>query len=113
MIAFTAISLCFVRVPHDLAAVEPSDALTFGTGHAGVEVSDNETTVFTHKINDGHVGVMTHFWSTCGPEVEAGLLVRYYVDGETTLRAADGSRGRRRDHGVDRLHAAAGRGRRL
>ena len=44
MIAFTAISLCFVRVPHDLAAVEPSDALTFGTGHAGVEVSDNETT---------------------------------------------------------------------
>ena len=46
MIAFTAISLCFVRVPHDLAAVEPSDALTFGTGHAGVEVSDNETTVF-------------------------------------------------------------------
>ena len=91
MIALTAVSLSFVRAPHahaDLAAVEPSDALTFGTGHAGVEVSDNETTVFTHKINAGHVGVMTHFWSTCGPEVEAGLLVRYYVDGETTASIA-------------------------
>ena len=91
MIALAAVSLSFVRAPHshaDLAAVEPSDALTFGTGHAGVEVSDNETTVFTHKINDGHVGVLTHFWSTCGPEVEAGLLVRYYVDGETTASIA-------------------------
>ena len=39
-------------------------------------------------FNDGHVGVMTHFWSTCGPEVEAGLLVRYYVDGETTASIA-------------------------
>ena len=41
-----------------------------------------------HKINDGHVGVMTHFWSTCGPEVEGLQLVRYYVDGETTASIA-------------------------
>ena len=57
-------------------------ALTFGTGHAGVSLSTTETDVFVHKIAPGHTGMLTHFWSTCSPDAESGMVVRYYVDGE-------------------------------
>eukprot|EP00051_Salpingoeca_urceolata_P017817 m.245747 g.245747 ORF g.245747 m.245747 type:complete len:470 (+) comp19054_c0_seq3:1593-3002(+) len=59
-------------------------ALTFGTGLAGGHLTVNETTIFSHKITSGSTGVMSHFWSTCSPECEAGAIVRYYFDGETT-----------------------------
>jgi hypothetical protein len=35
-------------------------ALTFGTGHAGVKLTTNETTVFSHDIALGHTGMLTH-----------------------------------------------------
>ena len=73
--------------PPETWSVEPSDALTFGTGHAGVALSKTETVVFEHRIKPGQptqYALMNHFWSTCTPAAEATLLVRYYVDGETT-----------------------------
>ena len=70
-----------------ITASDPS-ALTFGTGHAGIGLATSEATVFEHSVLPGHVGVMTHFWSTCTPAAEAGLLVRYYVDNETTASIA-------------------------
>lgn len=64
--------------------IQASDDLTFGTGHAGVTLSTTETVVFSHIIPPNSIGVMNHFWSTCSPEAEADMLVRYYVDNETT-----------------------------
>ena len=44
--------------------------------------------MFAHKIADGHVGQMDHFWSTCNAECEGALLVRYYIDGEANASVA-------------------------
>jgi len=114
-------------------AIEASDDLTFGTGHAGVTLPTTETVVFSHVIPSGSTGprlffsvslfsipflflflfflslfrpfflfpllslfclswhfssvfagLMNHFWSTCSPEAETDMIVRYYVDNETT-----------------------------
>jgi len=65
-------------------AFAPSDDLTFGTGHAGVVLPVTETVVFTHIIPSNSTGVMNHFWSTCSPEAETNMVVRYYIDNETT-----------------------------
>jgi hypothetical protein len=62
----------------------PSADLTFGTGHAGVTLPTTETVVFAHVIPPNSTGVMNHFWSTCSPEAETDMIVRYYVDNETT-----------------------------
>eukprot|EP00750_Incisomonas_marina_P018739 INCI3133.3.p1 GENE.INCI3133.3~~INCI3133.3.p1 ORF type:complete len:342 (-),score=50.12 INCI3133.3:31-1056(-) len=57
---------------------------TFGTGYSGGTLDTDEITLFAHKISPpaGFVGVMTHFWTTCSAEAEAGAIFRYYVDGE-------------------------------
>eukprot|EP00041_Stephanoeca_diplocostata_P013928 m.249343 g.249343 ORF g.249343 m.249343 type:complete len:445 (-) comp19517_c0_seq1:240-1574(-) len=70
------------------ALLEPSSALTFGTGLSGGSVPAAETTLFAHQIAPGHVGVMNHFWSTCSPAAETNLLVRYYIDGEANASIA-------------------------
>ena len=62
--------------------VDDTGALTFGTGLSGGRVTTTETTIFAHAIKAGSLGVMNHFWSTCSPEAEKDLLVRYYLDGE-------------------------------
>eukprot|EP01111_Echinosteliopsis_oligospora_P016031 TRINITY_DN6532_c0_g1_i1.p1 TRINITY_DN6532_c0_g1~~TRINITY_DN6532_c0_g1_i1.p1 ORF type:complete len:428 (-),score=102.59 TRINITY_DN6532_c0_g1_i1:51-1334(-) len=56
---------------------------TFGTGLSAGEVTTDEQWIFGHVVADGDVGVMTHFWVTLqNPDLD-GLIVRYYVDGET------------------------------
>eukprot|EP00656_Telonema_subtile_P053646 TRINITY_DN7822_c0_g1_i3.p1 TRINITY_DN7822_c0_g1~~TRINITY_DN7822_c0_g1_i3.p1 ORF type:complete len:480 (-),score=120.61 TRINITY_DN7822_c0_g1_i3:112-1551(-) len=67
---------------------DDSSALTFGTGLSAGTISTTETTIFAHKVADGHVGVMNHFWSTCSPAAEAGAIIRYYVDGEQNASIA-------------------------
>jgi hypothetical protein len=77
--------------PPDQWAVHPSNALTFGTGHAGVALSTAETVVFQHRLTPGEssqYALMNHFWSTCSPAAEATMVVRYYIDGETNASIA-------------------------
>ena len=61
---------------------------TFGTSCAGCSFNTWEKTLFAHKIEAGHTGVMDHFWSTCNAQCEGALLVRYYIDGETNAAIA-------------------------
>jgi hypothetical protein len=74
------------------APIEPSSAKTFGTGHAGVTFpSAEEMVVFQHKVKAAgasQYAAMTHFWSTSSAAAEAGLVVRYYVDGEANASIA-------------------------
>ena len=74
------------------APIEPSSAKTFGTGHAGITFpSATELVVFTHLVKAGpasQYAAMTHFWSTSSAAAEAGLIVRYYVDGEANASIA-------------------------
>eukprot|EP00730_Choanoeca_flexa_P015451 TRINITY_DN7097_c0_g1_i1.p1 TRINITY_DN7097_c0_g1~~TRINITY_DN7097_c0_g1_i1.p1 ORF type:complete len:442 (+),score=76.10 TRINITY_DN7097_c0_g1_i1:28-1326(+) len=56
----------------------------FGTGYSAGTMTVNETTRFAHVLADGMSGVMTHFWLTCPPGAEKDLVIRYYIDNETT-----------------------------
>eukprot|EP01006_Ploeotia_vitrea_P017924 TRINITY_DN49166_c0_g1_i1.p1 TRINITY_DN49166_c0_g1~~TRINITY_DN49166_c0_g1_i1.p1 ORF type:complete len:423 (-),score=54.08 TRINITY_DN49166_c0_g1_i1:764-2032(-) len=60
----------------------------FGTGLSSGHVNKAETPMFSHAVADGNIGVMTHFWSTAPNGVEAGVTIRYYVDGEKTASVA-------------------------
>jgi len=42
-----------------------------------------EQFIFTYFVPTGSRGVMTHFWTTFPPNVDNGVLIRYYIDGET------------------------------
>ena len=56
----------------------------FGTGHSGVTLPGNETSIFEHNVAPNNIGVMSHFWATCTEDCIQSTRVRYYVDGETT-----------------------------
>jgi len=63
----------------------PSKSKTlFGTGLSNGVVTITEQYVFQHFVASGDYGVMTHFWYTIGNPGSDGIIVRYYVDGETT-----------------------------
>eukprot|EP00040_Diaphanoeca_grandis_P001086 m.17442 g.17442 ORF g.17442 m.17442 type:complete len:482 (-) comp11512_c0_seq1:40-1485(-) len=66
--------------------VNASSKQTFGTGLSGGGIDATETTLFAHVLakgaGDTDTAVMNHFWSTCSPECERSLVVRYYIDGE-------------------------------
>jgi len=44
----------------------------------------NEIWIFTKSLAPGDVGVMTHFWITYQTSADDGVIIRYYIDGETT-----------------------------
>lgn len=57
----------------------------FGTGYSGGTVYTNETRLFAHTLDPSiPYGVMTHFWVTAPNDIPGTVIVRYYVDGETT-----------------------------
>jgi len=57
---------------------------TFGTGLSNGMVTTTEQWVFQWFVAPGDVGVMTHFWVTYPTNVDHGVIVRYYIDGEST-----------------------------
>ncbi|KAH3743638.1 DUF2961 domain-containing protein [Pelomyxa schiedti] len=57
--------------------------LTFGFGLSSAPISTSEQIVFQHIAADGDYGVITHFWMTIPTEYDRGILIRYYVDGES------------------------------
>jgi len=62
----------------------PSNAITtFGFGYSDGAIYTTETTVFHWFVAPGDVGVMTHFWTTYFRTEDDGVIIRYYVDGET------------------------------
>lgn len=61
----------------------PSKLQTFGTGLSSGEITTDETYVFSWVLAAGDVGAMTHFWTTYPGKVDNGVIVRYYIDGET------------------------------
>jgi len=68
--------------------VPPSAAPFFGTGYSGGKLSAAEYELFTHTVDAGHYGVMTHFWMTAMAGVADGTIVRYYIDGEASASIA-------------------------
>jgi len=63
----------------------PSKSKTlFGTGMSSGLVLTTETYVFQHFVAPGDYGVITHFWYTLPNPASDGLLIKFYVDGETT-----------------------------
>lgn len=57
---------------------------TFGTGLSSGAITTNEQYVFSHIVAPGDTGVMTHLWLTYPSNVDNGVIIRYYIDGETT-----------------------------
>jgi len=57
--------------------------MIFGTGLSSGWVGP-EQFLFGHVLAPGQSGAMTHFWATYPTDVDDGVLVRYWVDGETT-----------------------------
>jgi len=55
----------------------------FGTGLSGGSITTEEQFIFEHYVAPGDYGVMTHFWTTYLTDTDKGVLVRYYIDGET------------------------------
>ena len=83
----------------------PNKQQTFGTGLSNGMITTNETFLFSWVLAPGDVGYMTHFWNTYGSsvrmaggvcgrweflmlfavsQVDDGVIIRYYIDGETT-----------------------------
>jgi len=56
---------------------------TFGTGYSGGTIDLEEKWIFEHFVAPGDIGVLTHFWTTYGTSVDDGVIIRYYIDGET------------------------------
>jgi len=65
-----------------------TDDSTLGTALAGIGIDTNERWIYQHVLAPGDFGVMTHFWTTAPPHVEGGVLIRYYIDGETNASIA-------------------------
>jgi len=47
-------------------------------------VTETEQFIFNQHVTPGNTGVMTHYWTTYPSNVDNGVVVRYYIDGETT-----------------------------
>lgn len=60
----------------------PSSKPFFRTGLSQATIETFETDLFKWTVDDGHYGVMTHFWMTASNPVPDGTMVRYYIDGE-------------------------------
>eukprot|EP01113_Clastostelium_recurvatum_P035244 TRINITY_DN488_c0_g1_i1.p1 TRINITY_DN488_c0_g1~~TRINITY_DN488_c0_g1_i1.p1 ORF type:complete len:437 (+),score=110.68 TRINITY_DN488_c0_g1_i1:126-1436(+) len=58
----------------------------FGTGLSNGAITGTEQFIFSHTLAPGtkDVGVMTHLWLTYPANVDKGVIVRYYIDGEKT-----------------------------
>jgi len=54
----------------------------FQHGCAGCQVQTYEKTFFAYHVAPGDVGVLSHFWTTYLPTADAGMIYRYYIDGE-------------------------------
>jgi len=58
-------------------------ATTFGFGYSDGAIYTTESIVFQWFVAPGDVGVMTHFWTTYFRNEDDGVVIRYYIDGET------------------------------
>jgi len=62
---------------------DPAEASsTFGAGYSAGQITTNEKAIFQHFVAQGDVGVLTHFWITYATNVDKGVMIRYYIDGE-------------------------------
>lgn len=61
----------------------------FGTGLSGDVITSAEKTIFAWQLKQSDTnGVLTHIWSTCGPNVLENTMVRVYIDQEANASIA-------------------------
>ena len=77
-----------VKVEKERCDQPSTSAKTFGTSLSSGAILLKEQFVFGQVVAPGDVGVLTHFWITYASKVDDGVLVRYYVDGETEASIA-------------------------
>jgi len=72
-----------------VAAMSPAPLLLLLALHLHFNLpSENETWMFAWVVAPGDFGVMQHFWTTAPNPTENDVIIRYYVDGETTASIA-------------------------
>jgi len=61
----------------------PNGQLAFGFGLSNGFIGKTEQFMFNWHVPAGDVGVMNHFWITYPGKVDPGVVIRYYIDGES------------------------------
>jgi hypothetical protein len=62
----------------------PSKQQSFGTALSSGSITRVEQFVFSWVLAPGDAGVMNHFWITYFTGTDRGVIIRYYIDGEST-----------------------------